>query len=133
MNVLIQNESTGEYYGAEGQWVDGEKHAQIFNSTTAALHYCLERDCRDILLVVRFGNSSLNFEIAPFKGEPAGKATSYSAFAKVVVESARNLILRKQARKLWREIDSIINEGKERRKARRRFQRDGESQSGSPE
>jgi hypothetical protein len=120
MNVLIQNQSTGMYYGGKGQWVSAEKHAQVFNSTTAALHYCLERESRDIVLVVRFLNSALNFTIAPFTEDLPQNAGCYSAFAKVVVENARQIVLAKKALELWRELDGIISVIKEKRKGGKR-------------
>lgn len=119
LRVLIQDEHNGMFYGESGRWIRTQKRAMVFTTTAAALRHCVELCNKDVLLWVCFKNSALNFSVAPFKERGHEVFTSYFALQESVVQQAQRLQLEQENLRLRKELDSIIAEGKERRKARR--------------
>lgn len=119
MKVIIQDGMNGMFYGKTGRWTRTQKRAMVFSNTASALRHCLNQGNKDVLLWVCFRNAALNFSIAPFQEKEPDKFTSYFALQESVVQQAQHLQLEQENLRLRKELDSIIAEGKERRKARR--------------
>jgi hypothetical protein len=52
MKTLIQNRINGTYAGLQGRWVPTAEEAAWFPTTADALFYCVNRQFRDVQLLV---------------------------------------------------------------------------------
>jgi hypothetical protein len=122
MDILIQNEKTNLFLTAKGRWTARRGSALLFSKSESALRFCLENRLSTVLLFFSYSNPALDFTIAPFSGAPPNETTYRSSIQNSAYLQARSLALQNENRQLRKELDSIIAEGKERRK-RRRFPR----------
>jgi hypothetical protein len=118
MDIVIQHEKTKLFLAPNGEWAAKRKQALFFTNTISALQHCLDQDLREIVLVCCYRNSAMDFAIAPFSDVAPAEPNTFSTICDAVYYQAQNLELKMENRHLRKELDSIIAEGKERRKRR---------------
>jgi hypothetical protein len=118
MDIVIQHEKTKLFLAPDAKWVAKRKKAVVFANTVSALQHCLHHDLREVVLLCCYRNSTMDFAIAPFSDVAPAETSTFSTVCDAVYYQAKNLELKLENRHLRKELDSIIAEGKERRKRR---------------
>ena len=118
MDILVQNEQTKLFLAPNGSWTAKRKHALTFLNSFAALQHCLKHELRDVVLLFCYRNPALNFTVAPFADQEPEELTAFNTIQDAVYFQAQSLELKQENRQLRNELDSLIAEGKERRKGR---------------
>lgn len=116
MDIVVQNEKTKLFLAELGEWTGKRKGAMVFSDSIDALQFCLQHKIRDIVLLFSYHNSALDFTIAPFSGQESFEDNMFAATSDAVHHQAGNLELKSENQDLPNELDSLIAEGKERRK-----------------
>lgn len=118
MDVVVQNEKTKLFLAERGGWTAKRKGAIVFANSIKALQFCLQNKIRGIVLLFSYHNPALDFTIAPFSDQESLEDNMFSAISDAVFHQVRNLELTSENQQLRSELDSLIAEGKERRKKR---------------
>jgi hypothetical protein len=118
MDILVQHEKAKLFLAGTNEWTARRECAVNFSTSLEALQYCLEHRLREIVLLFCYQNSKLDFTISPFSEHEPMERTTFSAIHDAVYYRANSLQLKLENRKLRQELNSLIAEGKERRKRR---------------
>ena len=65
MKILIQQISTSLFWN-NGEWVADREDAEAFAHSFDAVQYCVEREMRDVYIVLSFGHSRFDVVLHPF-------------------------------------------------------------------
>ena len=114
MKVLVRQISTELYWNSKTRWVQ-EQEAEAFADSGQAILFCVQRDMRDVHVVLRFGDPGMDVVLHPF-GEGGQEPTSQE-----LVQQSQNLKAKRKTiadgtRALLATVLQAIAQVKERKK-----------------
>ncbi|SPE55700.1 hypothetical protein SBV1_2280020 [Verrucomicrobia bacterium] len=71
MRILLRHKDTGEYYRTENQWTSQAGEARDFESSAAALGFCVEARLREVEILLAFDDARYNIRL-PLHTGPDG-------------------------------------------------------------
>ena len=69
MRVFIQRSRDGLFLKAENVWVDSKQEALAFSESTLAIYYCVERQLRDVRILLSFPDPQYDLALEVFRKE----------------------------------------------------------------
>ena len=119
MKVLLQQTTTGFFVGAAAPLVLEQKEARIFGGSLEAIDYCVAEGIQDVEVVLKFSESKYDIRLRPF-GAPEVRERARHFASNAERLACLNEEIRKrldQAKQTCATIESLLADGKERRKA----------------
>jgi hypothetical protein len=100
VKVFIQQLFSGLYWKTGTGWVRGQEEAEAFDSSNKAIILCIQREMRDVRIVLGFGDPKYDAVLHPFglrgnqptSGELVDQSRETQAKAKSLRERAKALL-----------------------------------------
>lgn len=112
MEVVIQAIEKRHFLGRDGTWVGTREAARVFADSIQAISFCIQRNIRTVRLIATRDGGGEESHFYPFGYDPVAKAERKKV-RRALAASRRS---RHQQRMVQRRLDTLITDGKEKKK-----------------